>query len=178
MLLPSVGCVAALEVGMLRTLISALALLLVFSSVMSAQKSWGKLKCQAPNPIYVVHVPDGPDHVMSVDQLKCTWIKPMEFFAIRNIDGVGTGCDDVNGRSIHTHGYFVDALENGDKVYWEVRGDGTLKPDGNLERHELHISVTGGTGRFSKATGQGTCVGSGNADSTSNWDCEIGIAAK
>lgn len=163
---------------MLRTIMTNLVLLFVFVSVMPAQKRSGKLTCQAPNPSYVVHVPDGTDHVMSVDQLSCTWVEPMQFFGIRNIDGVGTGCDDVSDGKIHTHGYFVDTLENGDRIYWEVRGEGTLKPDGNLQRHELHVFVTGGTGRFSEATGRGKCVGSGNADSTTSWDCEITLAAQ
>jgi hypothetical protein len=162
---------------MVRMMIAASGLVLVFATATVAQKSSGTLKCQAPNPIYVIHVPDGPYHVMSVDQLKCTWIKPMNVLGLRNTDGVGTGCDDVNGRTIHTHGYFVDALENGDRVYWKVEGVGTLKEDSNLERNELKITVMGGTGRFSNARGDGTCVGKGNADSSSIWECDVAFKA-
>jgi hypothetical protein len=161
---------------MIRLLAASL-LLLTFAPAAVAQKSSGTFTCQAPNPIYIIHVPDGPDHVMSVDQLKCTWIKPMELLGVFDTDGVGTGCDDVKGRTIRTNGYFVDTFKNGDRVYWEVRGGGTLKPDLNVERNELHVSVIGGTGNFSQARGQGTCLGSANADGSSNWNCQIAITA-
>jgi hypothetical protein len=162
---------------MVRMMIAASGLVLLFATAAVAQRSSGTLHCQAANPIYVIHVPDGPNHVISVDQLKCTWIKRMNFLGLRNTEGVGTGCDDVNGRTIHTHGYFVDTMENGDRVYWKVEGGGTLKEDSNLERSELKIAVTGGTGRFSKARGDGTCIGKGNADGSSIWECEVGIEA-
>jgi hypothetical protein len=57
---------------MVRMMIAASGLGLLFATATVAQISSGTLKCQAPNPIHVIHVPDGPYHVMSsVDQLKC-----------------------------------------------------------------------------------------------------------
>jgi hypothetical protein len=156
-------------------MIAAFGFICAFVTVTVAEKSSGTLKCEAPNPFYVIHVPDSPHHAMSVDQMKCRWIQPVRISGVTAIGGVASGSDEVHERQIETHGYYVDTLANGDKLYWRVQGGGTLREDLNVERNELSLTLVGGTGKFKSAKGHGRCIDMATADGSSVLKCDLAI---
>jgi hypothetical protein len=65
-------------------------------------------------------------------------------------------------------GRMVMVAANGDELRWSYSGTGTLPPDadGNIALSGTFV-ITGGTGRFSDASGSGTFTGVGGPSSAS-----------
>ncbi len=60
-------------------------------------------------------------------------------------------------------GQLVMVAANGDELYWSYEGTGSLPDENGESLLTGTFVITGGTGRFSDATGGGTFHGSGNA---------------
>jgi len=147
---------------MLKLLCGAAATLTLISAGPRTKVS-GALTCGKPDINHAVPVGDSKTHVILLQQMKCTWSKPIEMEGIQSKDDLGTGIADVHGTSSQDRGYDVTTMSNGDKVY--VRNQGTSKLKGEmLDSGEGKWFFGGGTGKFKSLTGGGTFTLTGNPD--------------
>jgi hypothetical protein len=148
-----------------------IAALVCFAAVASSAqtKVTGTAQCGKPDPQHMVPVGDRPDHSLGVEQVKCTWTKPMEIEGAKSKDGVSTGTDDVSGNTARTRGFHVSTMDSGDKFFVWYQGNATMK-DGALVSQKGTWGFTGGTGKLKGIKGKGTfeCTGSGDGSS-----CEV-----
>jgi len=125
----------------------------------SAQtKISGTVLCAKPDPMHMVEVGDSPGHAVSIAQSKCNWTKPMDIAGIQTKDTVDTAVDDVRGGKSRGHGFVVDTMSNGDKMYGRFHGSATLK-DGAPDTAEGAWEFAGGTGKLKGIKGKGTYKG-------------------
>jgi len=144
----------------------------VLAAAASAQtKISGTLQCGKPDEVHAIQVGDRPNHSFAIDQVKCTWTKPMEIAGAQTKEDVYTGFSEVRGNRSNGHSYGLITMANGDKCYVRLQGLSTLK-DGMLESAENKWTLTGGTGKFKGIKGKGTGKGKGAADGTSTWETE------
>lgn len=128
--------------------------------------SW---KCAAPNPVNALPVGDAPDHVYAVQQVKCTATKG-EIAGIAEKEGAATEFLDGTATAGKGHGMFVETLANGDKLYVSYEFTGVVS-NKVFQSGSNTWTVTGGTGKFAGAKGNGTCKAKGNPDGSANFDC-------
>lgn len=115
----------------------------------------GTAKCAKPDPQYKIEVGDRPNHTYTIDQVKCTWTKPLEIASIKTKEDLVTVFAEVTGSTAQTHAFVVGAMENGDKVHVRPQGKDVLK-DGMTQSSEGTWSYVGGTGRLKGIKGKGT----------------------
>src|SRR5215470_4923268 len=152
----------------LRTIFAGVCLSLL-SIVASAQtKISGSAQCTKPDIQQKVDIPDHPGHSLSISQFKCTWTKPLEVAGVQSKDGVDSGAGDIHGDKGTSHGYYVDAMANGDKAFVHWQGTDSMK-DGTSEGKWTY---TGGTGKFKGLKGGGTYKGKTAQDGTISFDVE------
>jgi hypothetical protein len=123
------------------------------------------VECGAkPAEQHVIAVGDRPDHSLGVEQLKCTWTKPIEIGGDKSKDGVSTATEDISGNHVRTHGMHVATMESGEKYFVWYGGAGTTK-DGSLVEEKGRWGFTGGTGKLKgiKGTGTYSCAPSGDS---------------
>ena len=151
-----------------------LAFLIVFSlaTVAAAQtKISGTLHCGKPDPMHKIDVGDRPNHSFLIEQIKCTWTKPMEIEGVQNKEGMGTDFHEINGNSSRFHVVYADSMANGDKAQYRYEGTATLK-DGVPQSAEDKWKSSGGTGKLKGIKSHGTCKGIAGADGSMTWECE------
>ncbi len=150
-----------------------LLIVFVLAAVASAQnKLSGTAQCAKPEPTYAIQVGDRPNHSFAIDQVKCTWTKPLEIAGIQNKEDVGTDFFEISGNTSRYRSYFVDTMANGDKVIYRVQGTGTVK-DGVLQSAEEKWTLISGTGMLKGIKGKGANkLKAAAADGSSTWDCE------
>jgi hypothetical protein len=83
----------------------------------------GTLQCGKADQIHALPVGDRPDHSLGVEQVKCTWTKPLEIEGAKSKEGTGTGTVDVSSNTVLTRSYNVTTMDSGDK--FSVWGQGT-----------------------------------------------------
>ena len=148
------------------------------SSLAAAQtKISGSFTCGKPEMSQPAPVGDAKDHVIVLQQSKCTWTKPFEMEGVKSKDDNGVGVADVRGNTSQDQGWDVTTMANGDKLF--VRDTGTTKMKDNVP--ELIVgkwNFTGGTGKFKGVKGGGTFKGAGKPDGsvTINVEGEYTIA--
>ncbi|OLC90997.1 MAG: hypothetical protein AUH86_21785 [Acidobacteria bacterium 13_1_40CM_4_58_4] len=82
----------------------------------------GTAQCGKPDPVHLVPVGDRPDHSLGIEQVKCTWTKPLEIGTDKSKDGVSTATADVSGDTSRARGSHVATMESGDKFFmWGIR---------------------------------------------------------
>ena len=128
----------------------------------------GTAKCGKPDTQQKVDVPDHPGHAISISQAKCTWTKPLEVGGLKGKEGVTSGMDDIHGGTAHSHGYYVDTMENGDKAFVSFQGSASMKD----KTSEGKWTYTGGTGKLKGLKGNGTYKGKGTEDGSATYDVE------
>jgi hypothetical protein len=145
--------------------------LICFAAVAaSAQtKISGTAQFGKPDPQHMVPVGDRPDHSLGVEQLKCTWTKPMEIEGAKSKDGVSTETVDISGNSARARGFHVSTVDSGDKYFVWYQGTATTK-DGALVDQKGTWGFTGGTGKLKGIKGKGTYTCTASGDGVS---CEI-----
>ena len=87
-------------------------------------------------------------------------------------EGIGTQFNENMGNTTTWHGVFVVTAENGDKIYYHYSNStkGVLK-DGQFVSGGNKWTMAGGTGKFAKLKGVGTCAGKGDGAGGATWDC-------
>lgn len=147
------------------------AALVCFATVAaSAQtKTSGTAQFAKADPQHMIPVGDRPDHSLGVEQVKCTWTKPMEIEGAKSKDGVSTETTDISGNTVRVRGVHVTTMDSGDKYFVRYQGTGTTK-DVALVSSKGTWEYTGGTGKLKGIKGKGTytCTPSGDASS-----CEV-----
>lgn len=158
----------------MRRLLSILAVLSLVLVVAQAQtpaaikvaSSW---KCAPANPVHALPAGDAADHIYMVQQGKCTATKG-EIAGIAEKEGLSTEIMEASGTTGKGSGTFVETLANGDKLFISYEFTGTTS-NKVLQAGANKWTITGGTGKFAGAKGNGTCKGKGNPDGSANFDC-------
>jgi hypothetical protein len=155
----------------LKTLLSFL-VVFALAAVASAQtKVSGTLQCAKPDQQHAIEVGDRPNHSFVINQMKCTWTKPLEIAGVQSKEDVYTGFSEVSGNRSYGQSYGVGTMTSGDKYYGRTQGSATLK-DGVLESAEGKSSFAGGTGKLKGLKGKGTYTGKGAPAGTSTLEVE------
>lgn len=148
----------------MRRMFIASALVCFAAATAGAQtKVTGTAQCGKPDPQHLIPVGDRPDHSLGVEQIKCTWTKPMEIEGAKSKDGVSTATDDISGSTVRTRGFHVSTMDSGDKFFVWYQGTGAVK-EGVLQSQKGNWGFTGGSGKLKGIKGKGTytCTSSGD----------------
>lgn len=130
----------------------------------------GTMHCARPDTDQQLDVGDSPGHVISITQTTCTWTKPLAIQGVQDTEGVSSQIGEVQGSTFSSHGYFVDTMANGDKIFLRYNATVTTA-DGEVQSIQGTWTYTGGTGKFKGIQGDGTF--SGNAGGRGNsYDLE------
>ncbi len=147
----------------------AIAVVCFAAAAAAAQtKVSGTVQCGKPDPQHLIPVGDLPDHSLGVEQVKCTYTKPMEIEGAKSKDGVSTATDDINGNTVRTHGFHVATMDSGDKFFVWYLAAGETK-DGALQSKGTW-GFTGGSGKLKGIKGKGTFTCSPSGDGVA---CEV-----
>jgi hypothetical protein len=118
----------------------------------------GTMRCGRPDTEQQLEVGDNPGHTISITQTTCSWTKPLVVAGIQDTEGVSSQISEIQGSTFTSHGYFVDTMTNGDKIF--LRYDATLTmTDGEVQTVQGKWTYTGGTGKFKAIQGDGTFRG-------------------
>ena len=144
---------------LIRILIAALAALLLaappvataatttpFSSDFTAQASFA----ETPVPGVLSVTTSGAGHASHLGRITLSTTETLDFVT-------------TPGTLVIRDGRLVMVAANGDELYWSYEGTGSLPDEDGDSSLTGTFVITGGTGRFSDATGGGTFEGSGNA---------------
>jgi len=120
--------------------------------------------CGKADPSHVLPASDRPNHMMGVQQVKCTWPKPFEIGTDKAKESVATETFEITGDKVRTHGMHVVTMESGDKVFVSYQGSGTSK-DGKPVEGKGSWSFSGATGKRKGLKGKGTysCAPTGDS---------------
>jgi hypothetical protein len=150
-------------------------LLLVGSICLSACTAWAQGKvdsqwnCSKATDGHSINVGDKEGHVYAITQSSCTATKG-ELEGIKEKDATSTEFDEIDGNKVKSHGVFVETLPNGDKIYVGFQSTGTME-NGQLQSVTDVWTMTGGTGKFKRTKGKGSCKGKGSPDGSTTLNC-------
>jgi hypothetical protein len=130
----------------------------------------GKVRCDRPDPVYSIVVPDRPGHALSLTQRKCNWTEPLVIMggkgdaktAAKTRDGVAVSFTEKMEGVLHVHGFETDTLDDGEKLTWQSMGQ-VLAEKGPANTRG-RWSLMRGTGKFKGIKGGGTYDGKLDAD--------------
>jgi hypothetical protein len=113
------------------------------SSLAAAQtKISGSFTCGKPEMSQAAPVADAKDHVIVLQQSKCTWTKPFEMEGVKSKDDNGVGVADVRGNTSQDQGWDVTTFTGGTGKFKGVKGGGAFKGAGNPDG-SVTINVEG-----------------------------------
>ena len=149
---------------MRRFFMVAVAVWLCAATSNAQTKVSGTAQFSKPDPVHALPVGDRADHNMVVEQLKCTWTKPLEIGGDKAKDGISTETADVRGNTGRAHGFHVSTMESGDKIFVSYQGISTMKEGAPTELKGTW-EFAGGTGKLKILKGKGTykCAPSGDS---------------
>jgi len=126
-------------------------------------KVGGTAQFAKPDPVHMLPVGDRPDHNLAVEQLKCTWTKPLEINGDKAKEGTSTETADISGNTGRARGFHVGTMESGDKFFVWYQGMSTLK-EGSVTALKGNWGFSGGTGKLKGLKGKGmyNCAPSGD----------------
>ena len=132
--------------------------------LMAAQtKISGTVKCGKPDQMSKLDIGDKPGHAYAISQGKCTWTKPMTIAGIQTKEDLGTNSDEITATSVHSRGYVLGTMSNGDKFTVRTQGTDVLK-DGQPQSTSGTWSFASGTGKMKGIKGGGKFTGKPEAD--------------
>lgn len=156
---------------MRKTLLIGCSILLLASWLAAQEKSSSQWTCGKASDAHSVDVGDSPKHSYVVTQTTCTATKG-EVGGVKEKEGVGTQFNESMGNTTTWHGVFVVTTENGDKIYYHYMNSGKgVTKDGQFVSGGNKWTMAGGTGKFAKLKGEGTCTGKGDGNGGAMWDC-------
>jgi hypothetical protein len=151
-------------------LIVAIVVLLSGSTAVLAQtKISGTLQCGKPDEQHSIEVGDRPNHSLMIENVKCTWAKPMEIAGTQTKELIGAEFVEFSGTKYRGHGSALITHANGDKSNFYFQNWGIMK-DG-VPEGEGTWNFTGGTGTVKGIKGKGTFKAKGAADYP--WTIEV-----
>lgn len=130
----------------------------------------GRVRCDKPEPEHAIEVPDRPGHALVISKRKCNWIEPLVVMGAKTKDAVAVSFAEKMEGALHTHGFEVDALDNGEKLTWQSMGR-VLAEKGPATANG-RWSLMRGTGKFKGIKGGGTYEGKLDADDVLMLDLE------
>ena len=133
-------------------------------------KVGGKLRCDKPDPVYSIEVPDRPGHALLLAKRKCNWTEPLVIMGAKTKDGVAVSFTEKMEGTLHAHGFEVDTLDNGEKLTMQSMGQ-VLAEKGPATT-KGRWSFMRGTGKFRGIKGGGTYEGKLAADDALTLDLE------
>jgi hypothetical protein len=122
----------------------------------------GKIRCDKPDPAYMIEVPDRPGHALMLAKRKCTWTEPMVIMGAKSKDGEAVEFPEKMEGRLHTHGFEVDTFDNGEKVTWQ--SSGSIAGEKGPATASGRWSLMRGTGKFKGIKGGGSYEGKLEAD--------------
>ena len=128
-------------------------------------------QCEKPNPMNVIPVGDHANHALEIEQVKCTWTKPMEIGGIASKDGSSWDSGEINGDTTTFSGFHMSNMANGDQFFVSFRGTG-LSKDSKPVSSKGTWWFTGGTGKMKGVKGKGTFTGVPNPDGGVTFEVE------
>ena len=143
---------------------------LLTSLALAQTKISSTIKCDKASIQHMVPVGDRENHSYGVSQGSCTPTKPWTIAGVAAKTAEGTSALDVDGDVTKNHGVYIETMENGDKAFYHYELTATTK-DGQMHVTAHKWQLVGGTGKLKGAKGQGTCKGSGTADSMT-YECQ------
>lgn len=134
----------------------------VKKSGISFIKLGGKARCEKPEPMHSIEVPDRPGHVLWLGKRKCSWTEPMELLGAKSKDGIAIDFSEEMENVLHEHGFEVDTFDNGEKLTMQTVGQvqGAKGPADSKGRW----SLMRGTGKYKGIKGGGDYEGKLAAD--------------
>ena len=130
----------------------------------------GKVRCDKPDPAYSIEVPDRPGHALMISKRKCTWTEPLVVLGAKTKGGVAVSFTEKMEGTLHTHGFEVVTLDNGEKLTWKTLGQ-VLAEKGPVDS-KGRWSLMRGTGKFKGIKGGGAYEGKLEADDVLTLDFE------
>ena len=122
----------------------------------------GSVRCGKQDPFYSLDVPDRPGHSLIISRRNCTWSDPLVIRGAKAKDGIADGFTERMEGSLHTHGFEVDTLDNGEKLTMQVSGQVNAEKGPTDARGRWNFMR--GTGKFKGIRGGGTYEGKLDAD--------------
>lgn len=144
-----------------RTVSVAFPVFFVVSILAAQTKIAGKQHCPKPQALATAQVGDEAGHTMTLEKSTCTWLAPMEMLGQRSTDGTFVAFSEASSHRAATNGTYVGNMDNGDKFYIEFHW-ATLKDGTPSEKVKGNWAFTGGTGKLSRITGEGTYTATEN----------------
>jgi hypothetical protein len=143
--------------------------LLLASLSLAQEKLESQWKCGKASDDHSIDVGDKANHAYAVSKTTCTATKS-EIGGTKEKEGIGTQFNEATGNATTWHGVFVVTTESGDKIHYHYTGKGMMK-DGKFTSGTNKWTMMGGTGKFAKAKGEGTCAGKGDGADGATWGC-------
>lgn len=122
----------------------------------------GKVRCGKPETTHAIEVPDRPGHALVIAKRQCSWTEPMEIMGAKMKDGELVSFAEKMEGVLHTNGFEVDTLDDGEKL--------TMHPNGQIQGEKGPASAKGrwnfmrGTGKYKGIKGAGSYEGNLGAD--------------
>jgi hypothetical protein len=145
------------------------AVVLLTSLSLAQEKLESQWKCGKASDDHSIDVGDKANHSYAVSKTTCTATKS-EIGGTKEKEGIGTQFNEATGNATTWHGVFVVTAESGDKIHYHYTGKGMMK-DGKFTSGTNKWTMMGGTGKFAKAKGEGTCAGKGDGADGATWEC-------
>lgn len=143
----------------------------ISGSLIAQTKLSGTHHCLKPEVEHAIAVGDKADHSFMINQVKCTWTKPMEIAGIQSKEGLDTGFYEASGSSMKFSGFHITTMANGDKAYVRYRGNMAMKEGKPQDATGTWVFV-GATGKLKGIKGKGTFTGKTEADGSGTSEIE------
>ncbi|MGZ4826249.1 MAG: hypothetical protein ACXVZR_05265 [Terriglobales bacterium] len=143
-------------------------LLLVVAA--QSQKVTVTVQCAKADQEHSIPAGDTPGHIYSLSHTTCTYTKPGTLAGLQTKSGADTIFSEIKGNRVEWHGMYVETYSNGDQLFYEHHGNGTLKNTA-FESGDDYYEVTGSTGKLKGYVGNGSCKIKGAADGTAVDEC-------
>ena len=130
----------------------------------------GKMRCDKPNPNYVLDVTDRPGHSLILEERKCTWTQPFVILGGKTKEGVWTAFIERKEGGLDPHTFEVDTLNDGEKITFQTILHASAEKGPTTVNGRF--SFMRGTGKYKGIKGGGTMEGSLGADDVMTFDLE------
>ena len=156
---------------MRKVLLMVCSMFLLASLSVAQEKATSQWNCGKASDAHSIDVGDKAGHTYAVTKTTCTATSG-EVGGVKEKEGIGTQFNETMGNTTTWHGVFVVTAENGDKIHYHYSnsGKGVVK-DGQFVSGGNKWTMMGGTGKFAKLKGEGTCTGKGDGAGGATWDC-------
>jgi len=125
-------------------------------------------KCGKADVQQSIPAGDQQGHVFTLAQGKCSVNGDVNGAAGK--EGAYSEHGDVTATHMKNWGVYTVTFDNGDKVFYNYQGMGTMK-DGAFQGGTNKYQIAGGTGKMKGIKGSGTCKLTGTSDGGTDYSC-------